>query len=279
MSKKFDKILESSMNLWIEQVVLQREAIKLLAEKSNPSLETIKYALENNVDNLAKLISPRNKNIQSMIKDEFKIFLLNGESLVKTFINQGARARRLGLAKMKISSNRIASIFFSINKIYSEKEWFTMINGLLLLTGEEIFKIRQKQLAMNTFDRILELAIKIAVKFTNLVHPQRIHFSTEMTYPLQQAILLWMQHIIWTKETVEYAYKGEKKHVDQTVQRLMKNQEDLGNYLNMDNESTQKIIKLLKEHIQQAYNIVSFLLQKKDKEAGEETSRWFQNAI
>lgn len=97
-----------------------------------------------------------------------------------------------------------------------------------------------------------------------------------LKYPLQK---LWVEHAWWTREFIVSNLAGLK---DQNVvlDRLLKNQEDLGNIIKpyYGQEAGKKLTTLLKEHIMIAGKIIE--AAKKDDQASLEkyNKSWYQNA-
>jgi hypothetical protein len=115
---------------------------------------------------------------------------------------------------------------------------------------------------------------------------QNLTASTQMQSNVDKATTLkmdmrklWSDHIIWTRSfIVSAAYDNDD--LDNVTQRLLKNQEDIGNAIKpyYGNEAGDKLTTLLKEHITTAADLV-MAAKKGDKAAQNQANeKWYANA-
>jgi len=84
---------------------------------------------------------------------------------------------------------------------------------------------------------------------------------------------LWSDHVIWTRDYIVAAV-GDQPDVQAAANRLMKNQEDIGNAIAVyyGKPAGDKLTALLKEHISIAVDIIKFA------KAGDKTSQQMADA-
>lgn len=90
---------------------------------------------------------------------------------------------------------------------------------------------------------------------------------------------LWLEHMVWTREFVKEAIDGND-NVQDIVDRLMRNQEDIGNAVASyyGNDAGKQLTALLKEHISIAAEVVK-AAKADDKDAlTDADKRWHDNA-
>jgi hypothetical protein len=90
---------------------------------------------------------------------------------------------------------------------------------------------------------------------------------------------LWEDHVMWTRVVI-ISVAGNLADTNAAVDRLMKNQEDIGNAIKpfYGDAAGNKLIELLKEHISGAYAV---LLAAKANDQGKlkmENQKWYANA-
>jgi hypothetical protein len=91
---------------------------------------------------------------------------------------------------------------------------------------------------------------------------------------------LWTDHVVWTRDYI-IAAVGDQADAQAASNRLMKNQEDIGNTVGTiyGADAGQQLTKLLKEHISIAADLI------KAAKAGDKTAqsaadaKWQQNAV
>jgi hypothetical protein len=90
---------------------------------------------------------------------------------------------------------------------------------------------------------------------------------------------LWEDHIIWTRQVIVSAVAG-LPDLNFAVERLMKNQEDIGNAVKpfYGDAGGNKLIALLKEHISGAYAVLSAAKAGDDAKLATENKAWYKNA-
>lgn len=97
---------------------------------------------------------------------------------------------------------------------------------------------------------------------------------------------LWSDHVFWTRLYIIGALDN-KKDLQATTNRLMKNQEDIGNAIASyyGKEAGEELTKLLKEHISIAADVVKAVKLSGKKKRSKKvdplddlTKRWYENA-
>jgi hypothetical protein len=90
---------------------------------------------------------------------------------------------------------------------------------------------------------------------------------------------LWDDHTTWTRAAV-VSVAGNLPDISSVVNRLMKNQEDIGNAIKpfFGEQAGMKLTELLKEHIQQAYDLLVAARDGNQKEVDRLTRAWYENA-
>lgn len=90
---------------------------------------------------------------------------------------------------------------------------------------------------------------------------------------------LWEDHITWTRLYLVSAIE-ENNGTDVVVNRLLKNQEDIGNAVKpyYGNEAGEKLTELLKTHITTAADIVSAAKQGNQNAQSAAEKKWYDNA-
>jgi hypothetical protein len=103
---------------------------------------------------------------------------------------------------------------------------------------------------------------------------------TGAEFELRQAMRkLWEDHLFWTRLYIISA-ADDLKDLDVTTQRLLKNQEDIGNAIKpvYGEAGGNKLIDLLKEHIIGAAELVTAAKAGNAAEAEDAEKRWYVNA-
>ncbi len=91
--------------------------------------------------------------------------------------------------------------------------------------------------------------------------------------------MLWEDHIVWTRNVI-FCLTDDLPGADQSVNRLLKNQVDIGNAVKpfYGNEAGEKLTALLKSHITIAAEVVT-AAKKGDKTSLDDADkRWHSNA-
>jgi hypothetical protein len=90
---------------------------------------------------------------------------------------------------------------------------------------------------------------------------------------------LWEDHVIWTRSVIVSA-AGDLPGLQPDVDRLMRNQVDIGNAIKpyYGNEAGEGLIKLLKEHISGAYEVVLAAKASDTVRLGKANKAWYSNA-
>lgn len=90
---------------------------------------------------------------------------------------------------------------------------------------------------------------------------------------------LWADHVIWTREYIMAAVSGSAE-VNKISERLMKNQEDIGNAIRpyYGKDAAEKLAGLLKEHITTAVDVVVAAKANDTTKFNEASNRWTKNA-
>lgn len=91
--------------------------------------------------------------------------------------------------------------------------------------------------------------------------------------------ILWDEHIFWTRNYIISKLEGLKDK-DKVLERLIKNQEDIGNSFMQyyDEEVGENITKLLKQHILIADNVVEAAKGGNKEELKKYDDQWHSNA-
>jgi len=136
-----------------------------------------------------------------------------------------------------------------------------------------------------TILRIVRPLCAVAIAFGFLASIVTIHAQTEAagtisTLDFRMAMRkLWEDHITWTRLYIVSA-AADLKDADPTAQRLLQNQDDIGNAIKpfYGNDAGDKLTALLKEHIQGAVDIIT-AAKASDKTKMDDTSaKWYKNA-
>lgn len=106
----------------------------------------------------------------------------------------------------------------------------------------------------------------------NCVSEQRCALRTGMRK-------LWADHVFWTRDYIIAGVAGSSD-AQAAAQRLMQNQEDIGNAIipYYGKEAGQKLTSLLKEHIAIAADIVSAAKLNQSDKVNELDAKWHANA-
>src|SRR5919202_2195399 len=90
---------------------------------------------------------------------------------------------------------------------------------------------------------------------------------------------LWADHIIWTRSYVVAAVDG-RPDADAAAQRLLKNQEDIGNAIVpvYGKAAGDKLTELLKQHIMIAVDLVDAAKKGDQQRFDSEDQKWTKNA-
>lgn len=90
---------------------------------------------------------------------------------------------------------------------------------------------------------------------------------------------LWADHVLWTREYIIEAVAGDPG-APATLNRLMKNQEDIGNAIApfYGSAAASKLTDLLKQHISIAGELVSAAKASDNAKVADADRRWHQNA-
>jgi hypothetical protein len=96
--------------------------------------------------------------------------------------------------------------------------------------------------------------------------------------PNEESRRLWSDHVIYTRLYIISRLSGDTQKADAYAQRLMKNQEDIGNQFAKRYGKTvsEKVTSLLKEHILGAATIITDVLSQNDTK--ESVNKWRANA-
>ena len=110
---------------------------------------------------------------------------------------------------------------------------------------------------------------------------ERASATTPSAVALKQDMRkLWTEHVVWTRDYI-IAAVGDQPDATAAVNRLMKNQEDIGNAVATfyGAAAGQQLTTLLKEHITIAVDLIK--AAKTGDKAGQQQAdgRWQQNAI
>lgn len=89
---------------------------------------------------------------------------------------------------------------------------------------------------------------------------------------------LWSDHASWTREVI-INVANDAPGLNQSVERLLKNQEDIGNAIKpyYGNEAGDALIVLLKEHITTAAEILTAAKAGNTTAQNEAAARWYAN--
>jgi len=111
--------------------------------------------------------------------------------------------------------------------------------------------------------------------------PQKAAGTKQASAELHQNMRkLWTDHVVWTREYI-IAAVGNTPDVQAAANRLMKNQEDIGNAIAgyYGPAAGQQLTSLLKQHISIAVDLIE-AAKKGDKAAQQQAdARWQQNAV
>lgn len=90
---------------------------------------------------------------------------------------------------------------------------------------------------------------------------------------------LWADHVVWTRDYIVAAVDGDAS-AQNALNRLMKNQEDLGNAIApyYGAAAATQLTQLLKDHISIAGEVVTAAKAKDDTRLKDADRRWHQNA-
>lgn len=90
---------------------------------------------------------------------------------------------------------------------------------------------------------------------------------------------LWLEHVLWTRNFIISDLNG-LENKDVVLERLLKNQEDIGNSLKpyYGNEAGDKVTELLKEHITLAGKVVAAAKSSNKEELEKSSKLWYENA-
>lgn len=90
---------------------------------------------------------------------------------------------------------------------------------------------------------------------------------------------LWEDHITWTRMYMVAAIADEDNK-DSIAQRLLKNQEDIGNAIKpyYSNEAGDKLTSLLKTHITTAVDLIDAAKNNNQRALDDANTKWYNNA-
>ncbi|MGC2310969.1 MAG: hypothetical protein WA432_05085 [Candidatus Babeliaceae bacterium] len=104
--------------------------------------------------------------------------------------------------------------------------------------------------------------------------------TSEKQFALNQAMRkLWSDHVFWTRLYIISA-AADSPDIQPTTNRLLKNQEDLGNAVASyyGNDAGKKLTELLKEHILIAADVVTQAKNNNQEKLEEADKKWHKNA-
>src|SRR5918994_1306688 len=127
----------------------------------------------------------------------------------------------------------------------------------------------------------LKFAVVLALFMVLPVSLARVEAHNEAAVSLKQDMRkLWTDHVVWTRDYI-IAAAGDQPDAQAAANRLMKNQEDIGNAVGKiyGAPAGQQLTTLLKEHITIAVDLIK--AAKAGDKAGQQQadSRWQQNAM
>jgi hypothetical protein len=140
---------------------------------------------------------------------------------------------------------------------------------------------------MNTLTMVAAVAFSTALHAASPTESQAAPRATQnasaqsgSTFALKQDMRkLWTDHVVWTRDYI-IAAVGEQPDAKAAADRLMKNQEDIGNAVATfyGAAAGQQLTTLLKEHIAIAVDLIK--AAKAGDKAGQQQAdgRWQQNA-
>jgi hypothetical protein len=90
---------------------------------------------------------------------------------------------------------------------------------------------------------------------------------------------LWEDHVMWTRVVI-ISVAGNLPDTNAAVDRLMKNQEEIGNAIKQfyGDVAGDKLIELLKEHIAGAYAVLNAAKSGDQRKLKMENQKWYANA-
>jgi hypothetical protein len=188
------------------------------------------------------------------------------------------------------NAEKIAELLSAANpENWSKSDLVDLLQQHLKLTKQEVeARIGSKwDDDVAAFDLIHTEILTLADVLSDGIAKQRAEVPPVNVQPTSQSAAslklalrrLWADHVIWTREYVVAASVG-KPDADAAAQRLMKNQEDIGNAVVpvYGGPAGQRLTELLKQHIAIAVELIAAakagdkaVFQQKDRE-------WSQNA-
>lgn len=90
---------------------------------------------------------------------------------------------------------------------------------------------------------------------------------------------LWEDHITWTRMYMVSAF-ADSEDKNNVAQRLLKNQEDLGNAIKpyYGNDAGNRLTQLLKEHILTAADLIDAAKNNDENALNQANTKWYDNA-
>jgi hypothetical protein len=104
--------------------------------------------------------------------------------------------------------------------------------------------------------------------------------NTTSAFALRQDMRkLWTDHVVWTRDYIVAAV-GDQPNAQASANRLLKNQEDIGNAVAMyyGKDAGAKLTTLLKEHITIAVDLIKAAKAGDKAAQGQADKKWQQNA-
>ncbi len=146
--------------------------------------------------------------------------------------------------------------------------------------SEIVLKITNTKKMKNKLALFSAITLMITVLFTGTSYGQMKSGASSKSEELKFNMRdLWQEHVAWTRNVV-LCIVDELPGEDQAVNRLLSNQDDIGNAIKpfYGNEAGEKLATLLREHITIAAEVVKAAKANDKNALGSADKKWHTNA-
>ncbi len=153
-----------------------------------------------------------------------------------------------------------------------------MIKFLVSTTKDKI-KGGKKMKKLIPIGILVVFTVVMVVTFSNAMMKGAMRSSQSSLNLKTDMRKLWEDHVAWTRMYIVSAL-GNLEDVGQVAERLLRNQEDLGNAIKplYGKEAGDKLTVLLKDHILIAADLVKAAKESNGTQAAEAEKKWYANA-
>ncbi|KHE70853.1 hypothetical protein, partial [Halobacillus sp. BBL2006] len=135
--------------------------------------------------------------------------------------------------------------------------------------------------------KLLVIGLTLLFSLNILTGPISVEATTNEQYISQAEVKfendfrrLWIDHVLWTSNYITSATTAGAEDQKQVLERLLKNQEDIGNAIKpvYGESAGNKLTELLKEHIVIAGKMVDAAKNGNEAKVNQLNKEWYKNA-